>query len=105
MARWHLEIFVPFLPCGCRPDLVLDPDTAAFQQTLLELKEVHKGELSLQIFALNQHLQQFRKYPEIVDLLQNVGKRGLPVVACNGQIIFKGSFPKREELETGLQEL
>ncbi|MFW6324106.1 MAG: arsenic metallochaperone ArsD family protein [Desulfovibrionales bacterium] len=104
MAKWTLEIFVPFLACGCRPDAAPTPEMADLQQSILWLKKRHGSNLACLLFSLNQHLAQFREKPEVVGILREIGESGLPVIYVNGKMVFQGTFPTKEQLETVLEK-
>jgi hypothetical protein len=96
---WLLEIFVPRLPCACSPNMVIEPTLVRFQEGLIALRKRHGNDLACSVYALNQNLAQFRKYPEITRMLQEVGEKGLPMVFINGVMAFHGEYPDVARLE------
>jgi len=100
MARYILDIYLPYMGCPCGPSSS-EPDGQAldFQETLIALKNKYKDDISYMIYALNLHLQQFKSKPELARILQNQGKKGLPVVFINDQQAFQGEYPTLDDLE------
>ena len=106
MARFNLEIFVPYMECPCglsSPEQ--DRQAEIFQTVLQALKDKYREDISYMIFALNLHLQSFRSRPELAAILQEEGKKGLPVVFINGSQAFKARYPGLDELEAALSSV
>lgn len=100
MPRYKLDVYIPYMGCPCSsPDTTQDNGADNFQNTLLALKDRHKDDIAYVIYALNQHLQQFKARPEMAEILQNQGRTGLPAIFVNGMLAHKGSYPTLEEME------
>ncbi len=100
MARYNLEIYIPYMGCPCgSAGQQQDKKAQDFQKTLLTLKNRYKDDISYMIYALNLHLQQFRARPELAVILQEQGKKGLPVIFINDQQAFQGRYPDLEDME------
>ncbi len=100
MARYNIDIYVPYMGCPCGPSShKLDKQADNFQAVLLDLKNKYRDDISYMIYALNLHLQQFRSRPELAAILQNQGKKGLPVVYINNHQAFQGRYPSLQEIE------
>ncbi len=102
MSQFVVEIYLPYLSCACSPG-AQDKKTQNLQETLLKLKE--KYDITYQVYALNQHLQIFKSKPELVSILQNQGKKGLPAIFINSNLQFQGKHPEYTELENVLQDI
>ncbi len=100
MARFNLEIYVPFLECPCGPaSPEKDKQAEDFQQTLVKLKNKYQNEISYMVYALNLHLHHFKTKPELAVILQSQGKKGLPAIFVNDKLAFQGKYPGMEEME------
>ena len=100
MPRYKLDIYIPYMGCPCSsPGPAQDKDADNFHDTLLALKDRHKDDIAYMIYALNQHLQQFKARPELTRILQNQGKTGLPAIFINDVLVHEGSYPALEEME------
>jgi hypothetical protein len=99
-----IEIFVPRLPCACNPTVALDPALVRFQDGLIALRKRYGNKLTCSIYSLNNHLAQFRRYPVLVEVLQEIGEKGLPVILIDGEMVFQGEYPEPARLETALAE-
>ncbi|MFP4084805.1 MAG: arsenic metallochaperone ArsD family protein [Desulfonatronovibrio sp.] len=104
MARYNLDIFVPYMGCPCGPsNPQQDKQAEDFQNTLLKLKDRHKHDIVYMVYALNLHLQQFRERPELARILQEQGQKGLPAIFLNDQLVMQGKYPDLAEFEKLLQ--
>lgn len=100
MPRYNLDIFVPYMGCPCGPSNPRqDRQAEDFQHTLLELKNRHKDDVAYMVYALNLHLQHFRERPELARILQEQGKKGLPAVFLNNQLVLQGKYPEMADFE------
>ncbi|MFO7727883.1 MAG: arsenic metallochaperone ArsD family protein [Desulfonatronovibrio sp.] len=100
MARYNLDIFIPYMGCPCGPSSPQqDKQAENLQNTLLKLKDRHKDDIAYMVYALNLHLQQFRERPEMARILQEQGQKGLPAVFINDQLVLQGKYPEMDELE------
>jgi hypothetical protein len=99
---WHIEIFVPRLPCACSPNMVVEPELIRFQEELIALRKVYGNELSCSVYALNQNLTEFRRYPELIHILQEIGESGLPAIFINGDLLLNGEYPDIARLDNAL---
>ncbi|RQD74916.1 MULTISPECIES: arsenic metallochaperone ArsD family protein [Desulfonatronospira] len=103
MALDKLEIYLPYMACACTPGSPAgDRKTQRLQDALLELQ--NDFNVSCMVYALNMHLQQFRSRPELAGILQNQGKKGLPVIFINDRLCFQGEYPDRAQLEEALKK-
>ncbi len=103
MASNILEIYLPYMGCACASGAPAgDKKTQRLQDALLELQ--HDYDVSYMVYALNMHLQQFKSRPELAEILQNQGKKGLPVIFINDKLCFQGVYPHREQLEDALKK-
>ncbi len=104
MAEFDLEIYLPYIGCPCSvPNPEREDESMKLQKAILDLKD--KFDLHSTVYALNMHLHQFRSRPELAGILQNEGKKGLPVIFVNERIMFQGRFPDKNELEHALMDL
>ncbi len=104
MAEFNLEIYLPYIGCPCSaPGPEREDEGMKLQKSLLELKG--KFDLTFMVYALNMHMHQFRSRPELAAILQEKGKKGLPVIFINERIMFQGRFPDKTELEQALMDL
>jgi hypothetical protein len=60
------------------------------------------NELSCSVYALNQNLAEFRRYPALVRILQEIGERGLPAIFINGDLLLNGEYPDIARLDNAL---
>lgn len=96
-----MEIYIPYQGCPCGPSShEQDSRAEEFQETLIRLKEKLGSAISYTIYALNLHLQQFKSRPELASILQNQGRKGLPVIFINEQLVIQGRYPDLNELVT-----
>ena len=92
----HLDVFDPPMCCSsgvCGPSV--DPLLAAFAADLDWL--VSHG-VSVARHNLAQDPQAFLAHPLVNDLLQREGDACLPLLIMNGEIVGRGSYPRREAL-------
>jgi hypothetical protein len=101
---WHIEIFVPRTPCSCSPHMVIEPDLIRFQEGLIALRKQYGNDLSCSVYALNQNLTEFRRYPELVRILQEIGEKGLPAIFINGELALSGEYPEIAQFENLLEK-
>lgn len=100
MPRFNMEIYIPFMGCPCGPSTsVQNEQDQEFQDNLLKLKENQEGNISYTIYALNLHLQQFKSRPQLAEILQNQGKKGLPAIFINDKLVVQGRYPSMSEME------
>lgn len=103
MAEFNLDIYLSYMGCPCGPSSPEQDELAdQLQQILIRLKEKYKDRVAYTIYALNQHLHQFRSRPELAEILQSQGKKGLPAVFVNEHLVFQGVCPSFEDLEKSL---
>ncbi len=106
MAKFNLDIYIPYMGCPCGPSSPeQDKQSEVFQETLLALKNKYRDDISYMIYALNLHLQQFKARPELARILQNQGKQGLPVIFINDHPAFQGKYPGLDDLEKFLSSM
>ncbi|WP_028574522.1 arsenic metallochaperone ArsD family protein [Desulfonatronovibrio hydrogenovorans] len=106
MAKYDLEIYIPYMGCPCGPSASEQNGPAEeFQQDLSRLKAKFKGELSVIIYALNLHLNQFKTRTELAEILQTQGKKGLPAIFVNNCLVMQGEYPDQKRLEHILYSL
>ena len=92
----HLDVFDPPLCCSsgvCGPSV--DPLLAAFAADVDWL--VSQG-VSVTRYNLAQDPQAFVAHTLVKDLLQREGNACLPLLIVNGEIVSRGTYPRRDEL-------
>lgn len=92
----HLDVFDPPMCCSsgvCGPSV--DPLLAAFAADVDWL--VSNG-VSVTRYNLAHDPQAFVAHPLVKDLLQREGNACLPLVIVNGEIVSRGTYPRRDEL-------
>lgn len=92
----HLDVFDPPMCCStgvCGPSV--DPLLAAFAADVEWL--VSQG-VSVTRYNLAQDPQAFVAHPLVKDALQREGDACLPLVVVNGDIVSRGTYPRRAEL-------
>ncbi|MFN2266970.1 MAG: arsenic metallochaperone ArsD family protein [Desulfonatronovibrio sp.] len=100
MPKFELEIYIPFMGCACGPSSSgQDEQDQEFQDILLKLKEKLKNDVSCAVYALNLHLQQFKSRPQLSEILQNQGTKGLPAIFINDKLVVQGRYPSLSEME------
>lgn len=96
----EIDLFTPPMCCPtgiCGPDV--DDELMELNEVLLGLEE--KG-VEVNRYLLNQQPQAFMKYEPIEEIIKNEGTDGLPATLVDGDLLKKGDFPTREELEQKL---
>ena len=92
----HLDVFDPPMCCStrvCGPSV--DPLLAAFSADVDWL--ISQG-VSVTRHNLAQDPQAFVVHPLVNDILQREGSACLPLLIVNGEIVSRGTYPRRDEL-------
>ncbi|HAK88433.1 MAG TPA: arsenical resistance operon transcriptional repressor ArsD [Nitrospiraceae bacterium] len=91
-----VEIYDPAMCCPtglCGP--AIDPALVKISDAVLALK---KQGVEVQRFSLAQQTKAFMDNKKVADLLHNNGKKALPVIIVNGEVLKTGAYPSYEEL-------
>jgi len=75
-------------PAMCCPTGLCGP---AIDPALVKISEVQR-------FSLAQQTKAFMDNKKVADLLHNNGKKALPVIIVNGEVLKTGAYPSYEEL-------
>ncbi len=99
-AALRVEIYDPPMCCSsglCGP--VLDPVLVAMNDAVLALT---KQGVAVTRFNPVQQLKEVMANEEVAKAIHQNGKKVLPMVFANGQLLKSGSYPSYEELCEGL---
>ncbi|MEW6110315.1 MAG: arsenite efflux transporter metallochaperone ArsD [Nitrospirota bacterium] len=92
----EIEIYDPPLCCSsglCGP--AIDPVLVKMNDAVMALK---KQGVEVERFNLAQQPKAFMTNKTVADLLHKNGKKILPVIIVNGEVLKTGSYPSYEEL-------
>ncbi len=91
-----VEIYDPAMCCSsglCGP--ALDPVLVKMNDAVLALK---KQGIEVERFNLAQQPKTYMDNKTVADLLHKNGKKILPIIMVNGQVIRTGEYPSYEDI-------
>ncbi len=92
-----IQVYDPAMCCPtgvCGP--AVDPALVEFASFL---RMMSRQGVVVERFSLSQEPQKFVANPQVMEILDHGTYEALPLVFCDGQLIAKGSYPTREQLE------
>ena len=91
-----VEVYDP--PMCCSTGLCganIDPELLRIHDVLINLKkrgvEVHR-------YQMSSDMAKFAKHPTIAPMIKENGRKILPIVSVNGEIIKTNGYPSEQEL-------
>jgi len=97
----QMDVFDPVLCCSsgvCGPQV--DPELVRFAA---DLRWVEENGGQVRRFNLGQNPAAFVQNERVRNELTQSGETALPLVLVDGQIAFRGRYPKREEIASWMR--
>lgn len=100
----RIEFFEPPMCCStgiCGPSV--DERLVRLQENIETLKSKYEG-IEIYRYMISQQPLKFRVNKEVYTIVQEQGRKSLPITAFNRKVISVGEYPTLEELEKLIKE-
>lgn len=99
-----IELFEPPMCCAtgiCGPSV--DERLVRLQENIQLLKDKYPG-IEIYRYQISQQPLKFRVNKEVYSIVQEQGRKALPIAAFNRKVIKVGDYPTLEEMEKLIEE-